>query len=84
MVLTSSHAVADHVVDNPAHPGQPVADADLRGLEACYRMYDASDGWVFLAAPKDEDWKRLVGSLAPYVDLDADQRFRSGSDEAGN
>ena len=34
-----------------------------------YRLYEASDGWVFLAAPAAREWDRLVAALRPWADL---------------
>lgn len=69
MVNTNSHAMSAETVDYPGSPGEPRPDLDMRGLHARYRTYDAADGWVFLAAPSDREWQRLVGALAPYTDL---------------
>jgi crotonobetainyl-CoA:carnitine CoA-transferase CaiB-like acyl-CoA transferase len=69
MVNTNAHAMSAQTVDYPGSPGEPRPDLDMRGLHALYRTYDASDGWVFLAAPSEREWQRLVGALAPYSDL---------------
>jgi crotonobetainyl-CoA:carnitine CoA-transferase CaiB-like acyl-CoA transferase len=79
MVNTNAHAMSAETVDYPGSLGEPRPDLDMRGLHARYRTYDAADGWVFLAAPSDREWQRLVGALAPYTDLsDIDS-----SDDAG-
>lgn len=75
MLNTSAHAIADHVIERPGSAGPPAPGPDLRGPSACYRSYDAADGWVFLAAPQPREWDRLADALAPYVDLRADSRF---------
>jgi crotonobetainyl-CoA:carnitine CoA-transferase CaiB-like acyl-CoA transferase len=87
MLVTVAHAMADHVVDHAGavHPKAP--DGELRGTGARYRVYDAADGWVFLAAPQEREWPRLVAALATHVDLAADERFttealRRENDEA--
>ena len=49
-----------------------------------YRIYDATDGWVFLAAPCEHEWEPLVAALAPYVDLAGDGRFTNESDRCRN
>jgi crotonobetainyl-CoA:carnitine CoA-transferase CaiB-like acyl-CoA transferase len=45
------------------------------GLEATYRLYETSDGWVFLAVPFDTDFSRFcqVVGLSHLLD---DERFR--------
>jgi crotonobetainyl-CoA:carnitine CoA-transferase CaiB-like acyl-CoA transferase len=83
MINTNAHAMSAQVVDYPGSPGEPGPDIEMRGLSALYRSYDARDGWVFLAAPQDEEWSRLVSALAPYVDL-ADARFADRAARATN
>ena len=48
------------------------------------RIYDAADGWVFLAAPSCEEWEALAGALSPYVDLRSDSRFADESERRAN
>ena len=84
MLLTGAHAMANHVVDYPGNPGPPVPDADLRGLHARYRIYDALDGWVFLAAPQEREWLTLASALASHVDLRNDSRFATETDRCAN
>ena len=75
MVNTGAHAMSAHTVDWPGSNGESSVDTELRGFGALYRVYDASDGFVFLAAPKVREWGRVVAVLAPYVDLAGDRRF---------
>jgi crotonobetainyl-CoA:carnitine CoA-transferase CaiB-like acyl-CoA transferase len=77
MLLTNAHALADHVISFPGCGPAPAPGPDMRGPCALYRLYDASDGWVFLAAPQPEEWNGLVKAMAPYVDLCADPRFET-------
>ncbi len=69
MLNTGAHAMSAQVVTYPGAPHEPAPAADLRGLGALYRVYDAADGYVFLAAPSSDDFARLARALAPYVDL---------------
>lgn len=87
MVNTGAHLMSAQAVDWEGSPGEASVDADLRGLGARYRVYDAADGCVFLAAPTDRDWERLVAALAGEVELGTDDRFvdadaRRDADEA--
>jgi len=75
MLSTCSHAMADQVVDFAGNPGPPDPGPELRGPSARYRIYDAADGWVFLAAPQAREWDALADALAGHVDLRADERF---------
>jgi crotonobetainyl-CoA:carnitine CoA-transferase CaiB-like acyl-CoA transferase len=75
MLATNIHAMVDQIVDVEDSPPPPGPGADMRGPSALYRIYDAADGWVFLAAPAPTDWLELVAGLRAHVDLGADERF---------
>ena len=75
MLTTVAGAMADFVVERELGDGRVGPDADLRGLHALYRIYDAADGWVFLAAPEEREWPRLAKALDTHVDLAGDDRF---------
>jgi crotonobetainyl-CoA:carnitine CoA-transferase CaiB-like acyl-CoA transferase len=47
-------------------------------------MYEASDGWIFLAAPYPKEWAPLTDVLSDVVDLAADSRFTDHSDRIRN
>ena len=84
MLNTGAHAMSANVVDYPGSPGHARPDEEMRGLSALYRIYDASDGWVFLAAPADAEFETLAKALLPYIDLIADERFATGVSRAAN
>ncbi len=84
MLNTGVHAMSAQTVDHPESPGEPRPDLDMRGLSALYRIYDASDGWVFLAAPAQHEWDGLVSALASYASLGSDERFATPGARAGN
>ncbi len=69
MLSSATHALMDRNIDYANRPEPPVSDPDLYGLGALYRLYEASDGWVFLAAPQDSEWNALTEALKPYTDL---------------
>lgn len=75
MVNTGAHAMSASVIDYPGAPAACEADVELRGYHALYRVYDAAEGWVFLAAPGDSAWDRLAKALAGRVELATDARF---------
>jgi len=73
------------IAQNACYAGRPeieITDPEFYGLNALYRMYRTADGWVFLAAPLPHEWPALVKAMAPYVDLDADERFASPDSRA--
>ncbi len=84
MLQSTAHAMAGYVVDFPGSPGGTSPGEDLRGPSALYRIYDAADGWVFLAAPLPDEWDPLAEAMAPYVDLQDEARFKSETDRAEN
>src|SRR5205085_2801539 len=51
MLTTATHAMAEQVVDIEGNPPASGPGEDMRGPDALYRVYDAADGWIFLAAP---------------------------------
>ena len=64
-------------------PPRMPTDEDNHGLNALYRLYQVSDGWVFLAAASEREWTDLVKVLgAP--ELAADQRFATTEARAAN
>jgi crotonobetainyl-CoA:carnitine CoA-transferase CaiB-like acyl-CoA transferase len=41
---------------------RPKLDADQRGFDPAYRLYETDDGWVQVAALRDGDWERLCAA----------------------
>ncbi len=79
-------AYADDAVRYPGKVPIAQTDPDFHGLDALYRLYEAAEGWVFLAAPQQKEWLRLTAALG-RADLADDPRFagpeqRSANDEA--
>jgi crotonobetainyl-CoA:carnitine CoA-transferase CaiB-like acyl-CoA transferase len=66
MLSTMAHALADSLVAAPGADPAPVPDAGLHGFGPRWRLYEAADGWVFLAAPHDGD----VAPLAKCLGVD--------------
>jgi crotonobetainyl-CoA:carnitine CoA-transferase CaiB-like acyl-CoA transferase len=79
MLTSTAHALADDMVEYADRPATPTADPELYGYCARYRLYEAADGWVYLAAPNAHEWDDLAAALADDVDLAGDARF---ADEA--
>jgi crotonobetainyl-CoA:carnitine CoA-transferase CaiB-like acyl-CoA transferase len=75
MIGGNAVAYADDFLRYADKPPLPVVDEENHGLHALYRLYRAADGtWVFLAAPTDHDWERLVDALGRPESL-TDERF---------
>jgi crotonobetainyl-CoA:carnitine CoA-transferase CaiB-like acyl-CoA transferase len=74
MLGTSMLAIQEHLVDYVQRVAPPVVDDEFFGYGALYRLYEASDGWVMLAAPEDADWSALTEALGADAPLH-DARF---------
>ena len=74
MLTANAWANADYFVQYEGKPPRPPLDPDLYGLEACYRLYVAKEGWVFLAIPSDRDFARFCAAV-DRDDLAGDPRF---------
>ncbi len=60
------------------------ADDQLLGYHALYRLYQAADDWVFLAAPIPASWSKLCAALAAQVDLASDDQFATYESRRSN
>jgi len=74
MLGTATQALISRNTSYGKRPRLSRVDDEFRGLGPLYRLYRAADGWVFLAAPADQEWPVLVAALAGYPQLD-DERF---------
>jgi crotonobetainyl-CoA:carnitine CoA-transferase CaiB-like acyl-CoA transferase len=70
MLSTMAHTLSEDMVEYEGRAPYPLPTAELYGLHARYRLYRAADGWVFLAAPSQKEWKALAGALELSEDLD--------------
>ena len=83
MLAGNLWAYADDAVRYPGKSPLPLTDADFHGLHALYRLYQAAEGWVFLAAPRQQEWEQFVAAL-DRADLAADPRFATADQRAAN
>jgi crotonobetainyl-CoA:carnitine CoA-transferase CaiB-like acyl-CoA transferase len=74
MLTANAWANSDYFLQYQGKPPRSPVDPDLYGLEACYRLYPASEGWVFLAVPSDRDFARFCAAV-DRDDLSRDPRF---------
>ena len=85
MLGANTYANADAFVDYAgAQPRQPL-DAELYGLGPLYRLYEAREGWVFLAVTNDDEWEQLCSVLGGSLAKDprfADSEAREANAEA--
>lgn len=62
---------------------RPELDREQLGLGPLYRLYETRDGWLQLAAVREEHWPALCGVLR-RPDLAADPRFATAAARAGH
>ena len=74
MLTANAWANGDYFLQYEGKPPRSPVDPDLFGLEACYRLYAAKEGWVFLAVPGDRDFARFCAAV-DRDDLARDPRF---------
>ena len=74
MIQANAYANADDFFWYEGKPGRMLPDADGYGLHALYRLYEVQKGWVFLAAPWEEEWQALCETIG-RPDLLTDARF---------
>jgi len=74
MLVANAWANGDDFLDYAGKAPRPAVDAELHGSSACYRLYRAREGWVFLAVIGDAEWQRLCRE-AGWPELARDVRF---------
>jgi crotonobetainyl-CoA:carnitine CoA-transferase CaiB-like acyl-CoA transferase len=66
---------ADSWLDADGNPSpRPTLDKEQLGLSALYRLYETKDGWLQLAAVRDDHWRALCAVIG-RDDLASDERF---------
>jgi len=76
MISGNAVAYADDFNQYAGKTPLPLPDSESHGLHALYRLYPARSGWVFVAAPSQQDWERLATAIG-RADLCSDERFVS-------
>jgi crotonobetainyl-CoA:carnitine CoA-transferase CaiB-like acyl-CoA transferase len=84
MLTSTAHALADDMVEYKDRPLTQAADAELLGYSALYRLYQAADEWIYLAAPSVDDWAALCTALIDETDLAMDARFADAATRHSN
>ena len=63
MLQGNAWANADEAYDYNGRPPYALPDEQCYGLNALYRLYQTSEGWVFLACPFDREWKAFCTAV---------------------
>ncbi len=82
MLCTSAYALSEDAVEYPSRGARRSPDPMLYGMNALYRLYEASDGWIFLACPQPSEWALLCAALADETPLADDPRFLTAPDRS--
>jgi crotonobetainyl-CoA:carnitine CoA-transferase CaiB-like acyl-CoA transferase len=83
MLQANAWANADEAYDCNGRPACALPDQHCYGLHALYRLYPASEGWVFLACVFDREWRAFC-LAANRPDLLTDSRFASATARTGH
>ena len=72
MLTANAYANSDDFLQYEGKPPRRQVDGELFGTAPWYRLYEASEGWVFLAAVTDDEWSAFCREAAPQLaDRDA-------------
>ncbi|MDA0769895.1 MAG: CoA transferase [Chloroflexi bacterium] len=61
----------------------PIADKGQYGLNALHRLYETREGWIYVIAESQDEWKRLCAAIG-QDGLFSDGRFQTDADRALN
>lgn len=79
MLCTTGYIHSGDLVLYEGRPPRRLPDKGQHGPEALYRLYPCESGWIFLAARRDGEWRRLAGTLGRPGWTD-DPRFATRAD----
>ena len=83
MIGSNAYVNADHFFDYEGRAPRQTQDVDGYGLNALHRLYESSDGWVFLDCPFEDEWQRMCETLG-RLDLLTDPRFADSDSRSAN
>jgi crotonobetainyl-CoA:carnitine CoA-transferase CaiB-like acyl-CoA transferase len=78
MLQANAWANADEAYDYEGRPPCVLPDEQCYGLNALYRLYQASEGWVFLACVFEREWRAFCTAVR-RPDLLTDARFATAN-----
>ncbi len=83
MLGANAWANGDDFISYAGKPERPAPGPDLLGLRATYRLYQAAEGWVFLALPQESEFAAFCAA-AGAERLLADARFQTAEARTSN
>jgi len=66
---------SDTLLHDGAPSVRPKLDAEQRGFDARYRLYETNDGWIQVCAVTDEDWAALLDATGATDEAGVEQAF---------
>jgi len=67
---------SDTLLDSDGTPAvRPKLDAQQRGFDARYRLYETNDGWIQVCAVTDDDWAALLATTGATDETGLEQAF---------
>jgi crotonobetainyl-CoA:carnitine CoA-transferase CaiB-like acyl-CoA transferase len=82
MISGNAWAYSDDFCRYEGKPQVPVCDSEYHGINALYRVYPTSQGWVCLAVTTEREWCDLVDAMC--LDVATDSRFATSSARSTN
>jgi crotonobetainyl-CoA:carnitine CoA-transferase CaiB-like acyl-CoA transferase len=67
MLTANAYANSDDFLQYEGKPPRRQVDGELYGTAPWYRLYEASEGWVFLAAVTDAEWSAFCREAALHL-----------------
>ncbi len=68
MLTANAYANSDDFLQYEGKPPRRAVDAELYGTAFWHRLYEASDGWLFFAAPTCDVWTAFCQEAAPHLE----------------
>ncbi len=63
MMGSNLYANSDEIIDYDGRPPARELDGDLLGYGPLYRLYEAAEGWVFLACVRPAEWRAFCRAV---------------------
>jgi len=63
MLCSNMYANSDDLIEFEGRADMPLVDEELYGLGPHYRLYRASEGWVFLACVQRDEWETFCAAI---------------------
>ena len=83
LALTAGLLQSPYFLDFEGYKRQDLEGLDIRGFSALSRLYQASDGWLYLHCETEEDWRNLT-SVTAFGSLASDGRFADADGRTAN